>query len=204
MDESLHRALADLEMLKAAYPDEVTTTNTAAAADCASFPLHCSFHLSSDSFVQLEFTSGYPVTSGVQIASYRSPQKGRMNAVVQAIRKAAQECLQDEVEGGFVCCAAALEAWNDREEIMLSEDVEQDASPELPLPLFPTVEWIVGETLMDRKSAFQARACRVTSERQVHDALHQLISGNSKLQRATHNMVSFCYADCCMKFVSLC
>jgi len=185
-DESLNRALADLEMLKAAYPDEVTTDTKN-----DSFPLSCSFCLEKDSFVQLEFIEGYPVTTGVQITRYRSPQKGRMDAVVCAIRKASAECLEDEVEGAFMSCAAALEAWNDYQDnktSILQESVVEEEEEEI-LPQTPSVKWITGDPLMDRKSSFVARACRVTSERQVHEALHQLIDGSSKLQRATHNMV---------------
>ena len=49
--------------------------------------------------------------------------------------------------------------------------------------------WISGEPLVDRKSTFVAHICRVVTERDVHEALHQLLDRNSKLQRATHNMV---------------
>lgn len=44
---------------------------------------------------------------------------------------------------------------------------------------------------MDRKSTFRAHACRVDSEQAVHEALFQLIDGNSKLQRASHNMYAW-------------
>lgn len=180
-EDSFERAIADLEMLKAAYPDEVFTSSG------TTFPLRCSLHLSSESFVELEFRQGYPVTTGVQISSYRSPEKGRMDAVVRAIRKSAQDCLEDEVEGGFICCAAALKAWNE-ESHQIQEIEEIIKEPETPPP--STVRWITGGPLIDRKSVFQAHACQVTSEREVHEALHQLIDGNSKLKRCTHNMVS--------------
>ena len=181
-EESLERAIADLEMLKAAYPDEVSTSLD------TTFPLRFSLHLSSESFVELEFRQGYPVTSGVQISSYRSPEKGRMDAVVRAIRKSAQNCLDDEVEGGLPCCAAALEAWNEASHQIEEVMEERIKQPETPQP--STVQWITGEPLIDRKSVFQAHACRVTSEREVHEALQQLIDENSKLKRCTHNMVS--------------
>lgn len=188
-NESLHQALADLEMLQAAYPDEVQTPSD------TQFPLHCSFHLSDDSFICLEFTDGYPMTSGVQISKYRSPQKDRMDAVVRAIRTSAAECLNDKVEGAFVCCAAALETWNDYHEYTTTNDEEIGRNGERdaiqpPKMSPPVVEWITAdEPLVDRKSSFLAHACRVTAEQQVHDALHQLIDGSSKLQRASHNMV---------------
>lgn len=182
--ESFERALSDLLMLKAAYPDEVSSSS-----ETTTFPLRCSLHLSSDSFVELEFIQGYPVTSGLRICSYRSPEKVRMDAVVRAIRETAQECLEDEAEGGFLCCAAALEAWNDTSH-QTEEEIHEDLQEPEPPPA-STVQWITGGTLVDRKSVFQAHACRVRSEQEVHEALHQLIERNSKLKRCTHNMVSF-------------
>jgi hypothetical protein len=182
-EESLERALADLEMLKAAYPDEVSSSS-----ETTTFPLRFSLNLSSDSFVELEFIQGYPVTSGLQISSYRSPEKVRMDAVVRTIRETAQECFEDEAEGGFLCCAAALEAWNDTSH-QAEEEIQEDIQEPEPPPL-SSVQWITGGTLVDRKSVFQAHACRVTSEQEVHEALHQLLDGNSKLKRCTHNMVS--------------
>jgi hypothetical protein len=192
--ESLERALADLEMLKAAYPDEVSSSS-----ETTTFPLRCSLHLSSDSFVELEFVHGYPVTSGLQISSYRSPEKVRMDAVVRAIRETAQECLDEEAEGGFLCCAAALEAWNDDTSHQTEEAIQEDLQGPKPPPP-STVQWVTGGTLVDRKSIFQAHACRVTSEQEVHEALHQLIDSNSKLKRCTHNMVS---VTLCVYFMGL-
>lgn len=192
-DESLNRALADIEMLQAAYPDEVSVDDDKDDTAPPAFPLHCSLHLSPDSFVQLEFVRGYPTLTGLQICRYRSPHKARMDAVVCAIRQASLECLSDQVEGGFTCCAAALDAWNEHESaeittaILEEEDEFQEEIQQSQTT--PPVEWITGEALVDRKSSFVARVCRVSSERQVHEALHQLIDGNSKLQRATHNMV---------------
>lgn len=204
-DESLDRALADLELLKAAYPDEVTCGDNNNDLP-SSFPLYCSLHLSPDSFVQLEFKQGYPLTSGIQVSKYRSPEKGRMEAALGAIRESAQTCLDDQVEGAFTCCAAALEAWNEHqqsennEKALLEEEKKELLLSQQP-PTIPPVQWSVSEPLVDRKSSFVARACRVTSEQQVHDALHQLIHGNSKLQRATHNMVSLIEVTClcCVK-----
>jgi hypothetical protein len=190
-EESLERALADLEMLKAAYPDEVSSSSA------NTFPLRCSLHLSSDSFVELEFIQGYPVTTGIMVSSYRSPEKGRMDAVVRAIRVTAQECLEDEAQGGFLCCAAALEAWNDTgTSHQAEEEIQKVVKDPEPLPPLSTVQWITGGTLVDRKSVFQAHVCRVTSEQEVHEALHQLIDGNSKLKKCTHHMVSVRNASC--------
>lgn len=190
--------MADLEMLQAAFPDEVKTKTTPppSAAPPRQFPLYCSFYLAPDSFVELEFIQGYPMTVGVQVSKYRSPHKAQMEAVVAAIRNAAKECLEDQVEGALACCAAALETWNDctKETLCTEHDKNVDIiqqPQESPMHV-PTVEWITAnEPLVDRKSSFLAHVCKVTSEQQVHHALRQLIDGNSKLQRATHNMYAY-------------
>jgi hypothetical protein len=99
--------------------------------------------------------------------------------------------LDGKVEGAFVCCAAALEAWNESDEdYVVSESVGEDTTLQKECSAPPVVEWITArEPLVDRKSSFLAMACKVASEQQVHDALRQLINGSSKLQRASHIMV---------------
>jgi len=183
-DESLDRTLADMEMLSAAYPDEIKEPE-----DFTSFPLKVSLVLSNTAHIELEYVKGYPVDSNVQIASYRSNtnEKVRMEATVAAVRTAANECLREGIEGGLACVAAALETWSDY------GDAEEPDTPSTPTEVTPTrtktFRWINGEPLLDRKSTFQAHACRVSTDADVREALSQLLDGNSKLQRATHNMV---------------
>lgn len=191
-DESLERALADLEMLQAAYPDEVVSPS----GEDVAFPLHFVLHLSEDSYVEFALQSGYPSSTPLSIVSYRSQQKQRIDAVVRAVRTSSQACLEDQVEAGFICCAAALEAWNESVEDETEKEgnvVEPTVETAPSQSKAAEMEWITGEPLMDRKSTFQAHVCRVSTESEVKEALRQLMDGNSKLQRATHNMVSeFC------------
>lgn len=56
-------------------------------------------------------------------------------------------------------------------------------------------EWITGPPLVDKKSTFQAHACRVYTEDDVHMALNQLLCSSSKIQRATHNMYAWRIVD---------
>jgi hypothetical protein len=190
--DSLERALADFEMLIAAYPDEIrsfTQDNTAA------FPLRIALQLSPTAHCDLQISEGYPVESNLQVTSYRSnpEEKGRMEAVLSAIRGTSEECLENQVEGAFACCAAGLEAWKHTKE---GHRVLEGVSS-LNIARNQTAEartlfrWIIGEPLIDRKSTFLAHACRVTSEADVRQALHQLLDGNSKLQRSSHNMFAY-------------
>lgn len=190
-EESLERALADVEMLTAAYPDEVSCDNGATDQ----LPWHVTLRLSETAHVQLSLGKGYPTSSNIEISSYRcgSDEKSRMEAVLVAIRSAAQECLTDGMEGGFACCAAALEAWNESGQDINTVVIEESA-PVLQLQeeaSGQTYRWTTGEPLLDRKSAFQAHVCRITAESDVRPALFQLLNGNSKLQRATHNMWAY-------------
>jgi len=198
-DEYLERALADVEILTSAYPDEVTTTTTCPTP--RQFPLHVTLHFSETAHVDLEWTAGYPETSNITIASYRSSsnpkEKLYMEAALDAIRQTAAACLNDGVEGGLACCAAAMDAWNDKMESQhhMLQQQQQAATNMAILPQMAsssgqtTFDWISGEPLVDRKSTFIAHVCRITCEADVKLALHQLIGGNAKLLRATHNMV---------------
>jgi len=207
-DDSLDRALADVEMLEAAYPTEIETANKARR-----FPLHVTLRLSDTAHCQLELVRGYPTETNVRISSYRSgssaPEKARMEAALSAVRRTAGECLQDGAEGGFACCAAALEAWNGVEP---EDDGAGDAAVSAGEKNDGTVqeggggggkeedekrfEWITGGPLVDRKSTFIGHVCRISCEADVRPALSQLLDGNSKLQRATHNMVRIFTTEC--------
>lgn len=206
--ESFERALADVEIVVAAYPDEVSVPpdDTGGVASNTSFPLRWTIHFSEHTFVTLELVSGYPIESGVQVSSYRSSpnDKDRIEATVSAIRVASRECQRDEIEGGFACCSMALETWNNYQEseaalitaaIPKSTHMTTPACNErLRMDRADTetcYKWISGKPLMDKKSTFQAHLCRVSTERDVYAALDQLIAGSSKLQRASHNMLAW-------------
>lgn len=202
-EESFERAVADLEMLAAMYPDE-TSVSEAVSTSTSTFPLKVTFHFSETAHIQLELVSGYPTDTGIQVVSYRSSpdEKARMEEAVTAFRSTAKECLDDGIEGCFACCAAALESWNDFDDgsnDLGNKDTEIDPSVEgtelaqeeaVPQPPEKVFHWISGEPFVDRKSTFQAHACRISSDKDVKEALHQLLDGNVKLKRTTHNMVS--------------
>lgn len=203
-------------MLQAAYPDEVQQIEV---QESPKFPLQCMVFLETTSEdrlqqqqvsqVTLEWNEGYPINSGIQVVSYRfassssSSSKARMDAVLSAIKQESELCQEDEVEGGLACVAAALRAWNDFQEEgnhhdenhhnnhALNGDEPSSTSRDSNLPT-TSFSWISGPPLLDRKSTFQAHVCRVESEQQVRQALDQLLTSHSKLQRATHNMVRVC------------
>lgn len=195
-EEALQRALADLEMIQAAYPDEISV----AATDSEAFPLRFTLNLSENAGLVMELPKGYPAHKGVQISDYRTTkqsEKERLDAVVQAVRSTSLECLAEEMEGSISCCAAALEIWNETDEGISQDDDDDDddanaaEQSDRNVTASTTTQqhvWISGEPLVDKKSAFQAHLCFVRTEQQVREALHQLIQSSSKIQRATHNM----------------
>lgn len=202
VEASFERAMADLEMLVAMYPDE-TSVSEAVSTITSTFPLKVTFRFSETAHIQLELITGYPIDTGIQVVKYRSSpdEKARMEEAVTAVRSTAQECLVDGIEGCFACCAAALQTWSDFDDggNDLGKDTETDPSAEatesaqqepVPQPREKIFHWITGEPLVDRKSTFQAHACQISSDKDVREALHQLLDGNSKLKRTTHNMVS--------------
>jgi hypothetical protein len=194
---SLERALADLEMIQAAYPDEISLPADE-HGPYQTLPRKFTLHLSEHASLTMELQEGYPTRTGVQISDFRSTKptdKMRLESVVQAVRRVAKECQDDEMEGSISCCAAALEAWNDADSAFneTAETVEANGREHLRIQetkasSTTSYNWISGEPLLDRKSAFQAHICAVHSEKEAREALHQLITSSSKIQRATHNM----------------
>jgi hypothetical protein len=185
---SLERALADIELLQAAFPHEID----ASIRTRPTFPLHVRLVLDASSSLALEYSEGYPETTGLVVSSMRSPQKHRMEAVAQAVRTVALEYYG--MEAGMACCAAALEAWKDGESTLLQESDEQvDEKVPITTTSVPTPKdyhWVTSSTpVVDRKSTFLAHYCLIESEDNVQPALQQLRQRSSKMQRATHHMV---------------
>jgi hypothetical protein len=193
---SLERTLADIEMIQAAYPDEISiwTENPP-----NSFPFKFTLNLSENASLTMELQTGYPISSGVQVTDYRATKpsyKIRLEAVVKAVRAMSLECQAEEVEGSLACCAAAIEAWNvgddDGEQVNVSDNDERHHSKLQDHPTSTNhYSWISGDPLVDKKSTFQAHLCAVHTEMQVQEALQQLITSSSKIQRATHNMYAW-------------
>jgi hypothetical protein len=206
---SLDLALADVEILRSAYPDETSLDDTPSTA----FPLHLVLHLSETAYIQLEWNEGYPVTSNVQVPVYRSKRPSdhaRLEQAVAAVRITAASCLSEGVEGGLACCAAALDAFHSSSAVdqhdttkIAPDPIDDDhrngsssllsRSDGAPIPSPPQQQpvytWMIGEPLVDRKSVFLAHLCRIHVESQVEPAIQQLLHSHSKYQRATHNMV---------------
>lgn len=210
---SFERAISDLQILLAAYPDEILLDGQSSNGDNDDFdrpnwfPLIFTLTLPKDGHkfgasVTMEFPKGYPTSKSLEVISYRSSptvKKEIIEQVVNAINQTAFEALNTYggEECGLTCCAAAIDSWttlieaeqqiiSDQEqaavEVQNQERINQDDLD---------IHWITSEnTLIDRKSVFQAHLCIVSSEDMVKRAVNKLIEGSTKIQRATHNMVS--------------
>jgi hypothetical protein len=227
VESDVARALADLELVAAAYPDEVELPpelKNAESEDGANeraiiFPIQFELRFNPASIVKLEMPAGYPTRGpGLRVVSYRSNSaecKPRLELAVSAIRKASLKCFEDGIEAALACCAAGLESWREWSDLPLSkhptvdradseastsaialdgnslvvDHIDNSALPFGSSELPEAVEWVSGNPIVEKKSVFQAHVCRIACEAQVRAALHRLIDGNSKLQRATHNMV---------------
>ena len=216
-ESSLQAARADLELLQAAYPDEIDMDDDTRSdnAEASNFPLTARLHFSKTASCQLQWRHGYPATSTVEIISCRAKDSHEQQWLEQALH--AWRSMAREWEGqegvGLVCCAAAMEAWNnsttsegvtaaaeivDDENAALDQDADEDYSNKKDRThqqAMPSLShdyiWISGEPLVDRKSTFQAHVCRLQKEADVAAALHQLLTSSSKMQRATHHMYAY-------------
>lgn len=161
--------------------------------------------------ITMEFPKGYPMNKSLEILSYRCSnviRKDIIEEVVSSVKQTALEAFDVYGDGssgsgeecGLSCCAKAIETWTDlleqqQEEERIRNDtkskqLQQQQAYEQSMN-DDDIQWITSEEiLLDRKSAFQAHLCIITSEDMVQRAVDKLILGNSKLQRATHNMVS--------------
>lgn len=244
-EEAFQRAVADLELIQAAYPDEVTVPRPLlrkllahgldgdddgdSGLSRSDLPLVFTLNLPnggrhhdgasvSAASLTMEMPRGYPAGAGVRISDYRllssssssrhrwpgdDGRKARLDGAVRAAGAASLRCLEDGTEGALACCAAALEAWE------YDGGVEDEAGePSHPWVAGDTggpaasasasgaegadrYEWTTGQPLVDRKSTFQAHVCPVHSEREVREALLQLLSSAPKMRRATHHMYAW-------------
>mmetsp|Transcript_53764 Transcript_53764/g.60061 ORF Transcript_53764/g.60061 Transcript_53764/m.60061 type:complete len:313 (+) Transcript_53764:3-941(+) len=198
-ESSLERAIADLEIIQSCYPDEIHDSSSS-----LKFPFQFTLQLSDQCSLTLKLEPGYPVLTGVQIATYqtnKAQDKACLEAVVRAVRKVSFECQEEGMEGSIGCCSIALEIWNDHHN---NDDDNGDNESLPPTSLDSNTEnydevvnhtafyeWISGEPLLDKKSSFQAHLCQVYSESEVQESLHQLLTSSSKIQRASHNMYAW-------------
>jgi len=238
-EESFGRSSADLEILRAAYPDEITYDNGNGGDDGDDddddvqpdwFPLIFTLNLGCTSqnhqdegksksrfgaTITMEFPKGYPTTKSLEVVSYRnlpSTKKDIIEEVVASVKSTAQEAydVYGGEECGLSCCAAAIECWT-----LLIEEVEQQTLLEKEKSSLCNtasgkilqqqgsdnnddgdIHWITSEdTLIDRKSVFQAHLCLVENEDMVKRAVRKLIEGSTKIQRATHNMYAYRFTE---------
>ena len=135
----------------------------------------------------------YPETlPGVSCATVVGLSERQRLSLTRVVEAAATErtgevCLYDVA----TALQVALDALAEEEEVPLTEDT--------PVQRLPSVEFAVpvraGETIVDRKSTFQAFiAVDVTSPQHLHWALQRLVS-QFKLAKATHNMYAYRYVQ---------
>jgi hypothetical protein len=215
LSESFDRASSDLEILRAAYPNEIVLDGQCSNEDNNDdfdhqptwFPLIFTLSLSKGhhkfgATVTMEFPKGYPTSKSLEVISYRSSptvKKEIIEQVVNTVKQTALEALNtyDGEECGLSCCAAAIDSWTtlieaEQQEISVQEQAAVEAQNKERINQDDhEIHWITSEdTLIDRKSVFQAHLCIVSSEDMVKRAVNKLIEGSTKIQRATHNMVS--------------
>jgi hypothetical protein len=221
---SIGRARADIEIIQSCYPDEISSLSCYDDSSTFpfQFTLQLSADSSASNHLTLRLERGYPVDSGVQISDYRTnsvKHKACLEAVVRAVRRVSSECLEEEIEGCIACCAIALETWNDycsndentdnhggdddNNDTTIGESTTKNDSNDKndKLSNITTIvpdkhyKWLSGEPLLDKKSSFQAHLCEVYSEQEAREALQQLLTSSSKIQRASHNMYAWRIAE---------
>lgn len=217
--ESYERASADLEILTAAYPEEIIIVdNDEHVSDTdaipswfplvftLSFSMDPSSHDFSSQFganITMEFPKGYPAKA-LSVVSYRSSHivpKEVIENIVSCVKTTASEAVEvyGSEECGLQCCAAALDCWNEWiEESRILESQTKDLASEIQQDIQndDDINWISSENLLvDRKSTFQAHICVVDSDDMVRRAVNKLIDGSSKIQRATHNMFAYRFIE---------
>jgi hypothetical protein len=126
---SLEYIIAEIEMLLAAYPNEIScqtiaehsNNNNHVVMTPSNFPLHVTLHLSSTAHIVLEYTLGYPKTqrSSVAISSYRcnALEKRQLDYTLRFCHKVLSDHNNDDDNSsecnGYTCVVTAFEKWHD-------------------------------------------------------------------------------------------
>jgi hypothetical protein len=116
--DSEDRAMADVELLMAAYPEQVFQTTDGGddsniLRSSSSFTLQLS--ISASLILEIPRHCGYPTTGcPLLVRSYQcGPQDAsRLEAIVASVRATALDCQQEGVEAGFRCVQQAVDMWN--------------------------------------------------------------------------------------------
>jgi len=206
-EEIDERILAEVEMLMAAFPDEVTLLDS----EETKFLLHLGEHGNDRWNAQVTIQMSCNEANGLrlQVLSYRGSPQCPKHILEETVAKIKATIKEAELEEAFSptinCCLAAHSKWTDLVEAESRKIVDQhdtqrkEKQERLTQQLLEEgedVEWISStEPLVDRKSVFQAHICHVTSEDKVRRALNKLLLSSSKLQKATHNMYAYRFTE---------
>lgn len=135
--DDIERSVSDLEILQAAYPDEVDILCDTDAINLDNspddliplFPLRFQLNLPTEidstrqpnsspkCFIIMEIPLGYPTKDKIRIESYRLSSTSIPNSCIEktvsAVREMSQECFENKEEAALTICQIATTTWEE-------------------------------------------------------------------------------------------
>jgi hypothetical protein len=154
--------------------------------------------------LRIEFPQDYPDAKPV-ILDHGSTGAALAREVLDSVYRQGEVCLYDLVEGlREVLGGEELEPEPEPEPERTPTPPPPPRPPSPPAAQFedlslsaasstdePVDPWTVAPAITEKKSVFVARAIGVSSAAEAHELMARLISGDKKIQKATHNISAF-------------
>lgn len=146
--------------------------------------------------LRLHFPVEYPDAAPRVLGTERVEKRGDGNAVVERARRV----LEGVYRRGEVCVFELVEGMGDGGERIEEEEEEgevggvdeEDGGKGLMRGERVEVpNWVLSDPVTEKKSTFLARACAVTSPRQVQVYIAHLLAADKRAAKATHNLSAY-------------
>lgn len=169
--------------------DEVSALNSIYGETCITPSSSGTYVLRAPTTPELTLTLSFPpsyprsppvILDGAGGGSGGAGRKDLARDVLSAVWRVGEVCLYDLVEG-LRELEAPLES-EEKQQQQQQQDSEQDSEETHQHP------WTVAEPLVEKKSVFVARAIAVYSVEEAKRYVSDLIAGDRKVAKATHNM----------------
>lgn len=173
--------------------DEVSALNSIYGESCITPSSSGTYILRAPITPELTLTLSFPTTyprlppeilDGAGGGGAGAGKKDLARDVLRAVWRAGEVCLYDLVEG---LRELEEEAPVDSEaQTSHEQEHEQDEATQQQHP------WVVADPLVEKKSVFVARAIAVHSASEAKRYIADLLAGDRKVAKATHNMTGTC------------
>lgn len=172
--------------------DEVSALNSIYGETCITLSSSGTYVLRAPTTPELTLTLSFPpsypqsppvILDGAGGGGGGAGRKDLARDVLSAVWRAGEVCLYDLVEG-----LRELEAPLEQESQDEHQQPEQDPEETQQQHQHQQHPWTVADPLVEKKSVFVARAIAVHSAEEAKQYISDLLAGDRRVAKATHNM----------------